>query len=194
MARKRRLPPPATMPPPVERCLSLIEPCATLLTRGFAPVLVRPYGVSYKGPLWIHSASRWDEEIKSNCNIHAYIFYKELGFSKCRPLPLGCVVGRAVLSACDTVTIGYSDTDEEVTDILSYKIYHERGSYGFRYAWKFEDIQFLEYKDRIVMTKTWPGLFRVDPIPTDALQPARPPWTIPPLSTTTIAVDEVSDA
>jgi hypothetical protein len=193
MARKRRLPPPAPIPPPVERCLSLIEPSATLLTRGFAPVLLRPYGVSYKGTLWIHSASRWDEEIKGRCNYHKYELYHELGFTRHRPLPLGCVIGRAVLAACDAVTIGYSDTDEELIDILSYKIYHERGSYGFRYAWNFEDIQFLEYKDRIVMMKTWPGLFRVDPIPTVALQSARPPWTIPPVSTGTTAMNEVSD-
>jgi hypothetical protein len=193
MARKRRLPPPVTMPPPVERCLSLIEPCATLLTRGFAPVLVRPYGVTYRGSLWIHAASRWDEEIKNNCNIHLSILYKELGFSKRRPLPLGCIVGRAVLAACDPVTVGYYDTDEEITNVLSYEIYHERGSYGFRYAWKFESIQFLDYKNRIVMTRTWPGLFRVDPIPADALQPARPPWTIPPVSTGTTAMNEVSD-
>jgi hypothetical protein len=190
---RRRLPAPVAAPAPVERCLSLIEPCATLLTRGFAPVLLRPFGVSYKGMLWIHAARRWDEEIRGNCNTYGSILKKELGFSKHCPLPLGCIVGRAVLAACDPDPVGYSDLDEETIELFSYRIYHEKGSYGFRYAWKFEDIQFLEYKDRIILIETYPGLFPVDPLPTDALQAARPPWTIPPVSTTTISTNKVSD-
>jgi hypothetical protein len=142
MAR-RRLPAPVAAPAPVERCLSLIEPCATLLTRGFAPVLLRPFGVSYRGSLWIHAARRWDEEIRGNCNTYGSILKKELGFSKHRPLPLGCIVGRAVLAACDPDPVGYSDLDEETIELFSYRIFHEKRSYGFRYAWKFEDIQFL---------------------------------------------------
>jgi hypothetical protein len=193
MSRKRRLPPPVAALPPVERCLSLIEPCATLLTRGFAPVLVRPFGVSYMGPIWIHSARRWDEEIKDHCNSYASILHKELGFSKRRPLPLGCIVGRAVLAACDPDPAGYSDLDEETINVYSYRIYHERGAYGFRYSWEFTHIEFLEYKDRIILENTWPGLFRVDPIPTTALHVARPPWTIPPVSTGPTQMDEVNN-
>lgn len=178
MARKKRPPTPEALPP-VVRALGLIQPGATMLTRGYSPDLIMAYGVSYRGPLYIYAALCWNEMIRGLCNKYKYITHKELGYSKKKPLPVGCVVGRADLVSCDPIPEGYSDLDEDITDILAYKIFHEKSAYGFRYVWKFENICYFEYKDRVRIEETSPALFRIEPVDDSALKPAAPPWTIP---------------
>lgn len=179
---KRKAPEPA--PRPAARALGLIQPGATLLTRGYLPAPVLPYGVSYRGPLWIYAGliRKGDEGIRDISNKYKDILYKDLGYSKRRPLPAGAIIGRADLVACDCDTPGYSDLDEEIINLYSYKLFYEKHEHGFMYTWRFENIQYLEDKDKIEIEESYPGLFRVADPAAPALLPAAAPWTLAPVN------------
>lgn len=177
------------------RALGLIQPAATLLTRGYAPELLRPYGVSYRGPLWIYAALKWNDEIAGVSLKYKDILYNTLGYNSKKtklrptenPLPVGAIIGRAELAACDPTDVGYSDTDEECIDVIDgeqktvYIAFFEKSYYTYRYKWRFENIEYFEDRHRVRVEESYPGLFRVESVPTANLIPARSPYVLAPV-------------
>lgn len=80
-------------PAPGDRVLTVRDPWAHLLVTGAKPVENRTWAAAYQGPVWIHSAARYDPD--------GYAWLLSLGIDVPDPreLPSG-IIGRVDLTGC----------------------------------------------------------------------------------------------
>lgn len=112
------------------RAISLHQPWATAMAIGLKTIETRHWNPSYRGPLAIHAAKRWDGETAD--------WWRGLGRGEGFPIkpPLGVVVAVGRL-------VDVKPTEELLTTISD----RERswGNYGpKRFGWIFRDVQALE--------------------------------------------------
>lgn len=97
------------------KCLSLWQPWATLIAIGEKKIETRSWYTSYRGPLAIHAAKKWNKELEDICfepqfrevlephrpNVAGAYFYDDaLEFI----LPRGCIVCFVELIDCFLIT------------------------------------------------------------------------------------------
>jgi hypothetical protein len=104
----------------IPRAVSLVQPAATLIAAGVLRTLYLPWGVDYRGRIYLHASVRWDPINRKVCNTNPYLYaLRELGYGKARPVPLGVIVGHADLVDC--VYIGETELEgDDETDVVSY--------------------------------------------------------------------------
>ena len=111
------------------KCISLIQPWATLILSGAKRFETRSWKTPYRGPLAIHASGRFPSLAKSLC--HKEPFQSALQAAGVRywtELPIGKLLGTVVLEECVRV--------EDVAPTLS----HQELSFGDyshgRWAWQ----------------------------------------------------------
>jgi len=122
------------------RCLSLWQPWASLIAVGQKKIETRHWSTSYRGPLAIHAALKWNGELREICQREPFwTVIREAGYGV-KPLPLGAIIATCRLTDCmrTDVAIEHSIFDRCPP--------HERWfgdfSYG-RWAWILEDVRAL---------------------------------------------------
>lgn len=86
------------------KCLSLWQPWASLLVHGAKKVETRGWALGHRGPLLIHAAKKWDAEIRAICQqepFRSVLEMESFGAAVDCGLPLGMIVGRVNVVACD---------------------------------------------------------------------------------------------
>lgn len=118
----------------VWRCLSLIQPWATLMAIGAKGVETRSWGTPYRGWLAIQASKGFPKECMELCFDSPFCdVLSAAGIGTPRDLPLGQVlcVGRVV----DVVSTNVWTPDKESNE-------YAFGNYGpDRFGWKFEDVR-----------------------------------------------------
>lgn len=148
------------------KALSLTQPWATLVAIGAKQFETRSWSTNYRGPLYIHASKGFPAECRRLCYVEP--FYSTLGEAGYPPgtLPLGALVGTAVLTGC--ITTGravalwseYPDGHDYPSGSLPAK--HPEIDFGDytlgRFAWGLRDAdqlpETIPYKGRL-------GLFEV---------------------------------
>lgn len=98
------------------KCLSLWQPWASLIAIGAKQVETRSWRTKYRGPIAIHAAKVWNQQIETLCKLDTSISSAlrsddeirsrmfdppaEDRLGLVRALPLGCVVAVGVLDMC----------------------------------------------------------------------------------------------
>jgi activating signal cointegrator 1 len=120
----RQKPPPAstTAPPPPTRVLSIREPWATLIVRGYRPVEHRGHRTSFRGRLAIHAAQaidgepfeEWDECESSGGGVGpSYAAMTGIDSTELRSLiQPGCIVGSVELWDCREILDCFDDSED----------------------------------------------------------------------------------
>jgi hypothetical protein len=119
------------------KAITIWQPYATLIMLGLKQYETRCWGTSYRGPLILHAAKRWDEDRERDCDRVAELLREQtftagsLGDEKLRLFytPMGETLGKALgivdLQACSQMHDGGSDFENQV------------GSFGpGRFGWK----------------------------------------------------------
>jgi hypothetical protein len=114
------------------KCLSLMQPWATLIAIGSKQIETRSWKTNYRGELYIHASMRTDKKI-----------LKEKPFSQVLEnidLPNGYIIAKCQLVDC-----------VEMTDELIKQVKEQGNEYAFgdyavgRYAWILDNVELLEY-------------------------------------------------
>lgn len=88
------------------KCLSLWQPWATLLVTGHKRVETRGWPIRHRGPLLVHAAKKWNEELWHLCRTAPFdgaltqAGYTLAGGNPKRGLPFGFIVGRVDVVEC----------------------------------------------------------------------------------------------
>lgn len=123
------------------KALSLWQPWAYLLASGKKKIETRSWSTSYRGPLAIHAAKKWDPQLQAIChtkpfveaikpaNVEFYEFYLR------NTLAFGSIIGTVDLVDCIEMTSSNLPTSPE----------RDFGDYGIgRFMFKCENAQLLE--------------------------------------------------
>lgn len=90
------------------KCLSLWQPWASLIAVGAKTIETRSWATSYRGPIAIHAAKKWNRELRMlslRMPCIAYLATEPTGTHAGEfELPLGCVVALAELWKCEQVS------------------------------------------------------------------------------------------
>lgn len=123
------------------KCLSLWQPWATLMAVGAKRNETRSWATSYRGPLAIHAAKKWNNELSLMCGREPF---REALVRQCdgmiwlaealRALPFGAIV--AVVGLVDCIEI--SPTNAPTGDERSFGDYTPG-----RFMWKTVDLRRL---------------------------------------------------
>lgn len=83
------------------KCLSLWQPWASLITNGHKQIETRSWSTSFRGPLAIHAAKTWNQDLAGLCE--CWPFTDVLPPGDPADLPKGCVIAVAELYDCKRV-------------------------------------------------------------------------------------------
>ena len=132
------------------KCISLWQPWASLIAIGAKRIETRSWPISYRGPLLIHAAKKWDKEL-------AHLCWREPFRSYLHPhgllerMPRGVIVCRCELHGCVQVSeLARTIPDEPERSFGDY-------SEG-RFAWLLRDAEPFE---KPVPYRGMQGLFDV---------------------------------
>lgn len=127
------------------KAITIWQPYATLIMLGLKQYETRCWGTSYRGPLIIHAAKRWDEDREFDCSRVTELLQQQtftpasLGEAGLRLFytPMGDTLGKALgvvqLVDCQQMHDGGSDFENAV------------GSFGEgRFGWKCSSPQIFE--------------------------------------------------
>jgi hypothetical protein len=123
------------------KALSLWQPWAYLLASGKKKIETRHWSTSYRGPLAIHAAKKWNDDLQDICHTKTFVnaikpegveFYE---FYLRSVLAFGCIIGTVDLTDCIEVTASNIPQSPE-RDFGNYEI--------GRYMWICENAQLLE--------------------------------------------------
>jgi hypothetical protein len=122
------------------KAISLWQPWASLIGRGKVHE-TRHWSTAYRGPIAIHAAKRWNEEMVSLCQTEP--FRGALRGMILSPKVFGAIVAVANLTRC--IPTEHISTDGVLGTMYSVDgIDYQFGNYEHgRFAWRFEDIHIL---------------------------------------------------
>jgi hypothetical protein len=113
------------------KCISLIQPWATLVILGVKGQETRTWGTLYRGELAIHAAKKFPEVARRLCQEEPFrSILRRSGFMSGCDLPRGAILGTVQLADCRAIT----DQDQLSLDHLAY-IDRSRG----RWVWRFNN-------------------------------------------------------
>lgn len=114
------------------KCISLIQPWASLVIRGAKRYETRSWETSYRGPLLIAACKKFPADCKTLCLSDPFFTALDLiDPQSVETLPLGCILGRVSLAACLPAAEVQAKLDDE-----------ERAFGDFtagRFAWLLDD-------------------------------------------------------
>lgn len=155
------------------KCLSLWQPWATLIAIGAKQVETRSWRTRYRGPIAIHAAKVWTQQLETLCSLHSTINAclrsddeirrrmfgppAEDRLQVARTLPLGCIVAVARLDMCLPTPRAAPDSGETFTVFDPRRLPDaDPGTYAItptecllgdyapgRYAWVLRDVRRL---------------------------------------------------
>jgi hypothetical protein len=83
------------------KCVSLIQPWATLVILGAKRYEARSWQTDHRGPLAVHASRRFPETARALCRIQPYRSVLEpAGYRHSSDLPTGVVLGTVTLTDC----------------------------------------------------------------------------------------------
>ncbi len=84
------------------KALSLWQPYASLFAAGFKRIETRSWPTSYRGPLLVHAAKKWDRTLERICAEEPFrTFLEKLGVTNPSvDLPFGAIIGQVKIVAC----------------------------------------------------------------------------------------------
>lgn len=90
------------------KALSLWQPWASLMVHGMKRIETRGWYMRHRGPLLIHAAKKWDEDLAELCHLDptyataltACGFTKDLRDTRPKGMPFGAIVGRVEVVDC----------------------------------------------------------------------------------------------
>src|SRR5207245_1453211 len=104
------------------RCLSLIQPYATLVAIGAKPIDTRSWKTDYRGPLAIHASVGFPRDYRILCDLEPFHRVLEAaGIRSWRELPLGAVLCSCRLADCRPTSSADGLRDAEWLDELTEK-------------------------------------------------------------------------
>jgi hypothetical protein len=140
------------------RALSLWEPLPVLACAGYLETLVMAWGTAWRGPLLLHAASVWNNDLRRECNTEPYrSVLVGLGYSRNHPLPTGGIVG--IVDVVDCKPINIYDDEEIIIKLGSDEFRTGRAS-RLRYGWSIVRPRIL---DGPIPCPGRIGLFPIDP-------------------------------
>jgi len=114
------------------KCLSLIQPWASLIIRGAKRYETRSWSTNYRGPLLISSSKKFPDVARQICLQDPFATALDIWDEKSLDtLPLGCILGRINLTAVVPAAEVHAKLDDD-----------ERAFGDFtpgRFAWLMED-------------------------------------------------------
>lgn len=126
------------------KALTLTQPWATLVAIGAKRIETRGWKTDYRGPLAIHAAKGWTEEMVK-LSMRGEPFHSVLtaaGYPLFSLLPRACVVATCVLVDCRPIT---ADSKEWGTNGVLWPLDDQERAFGDyapgRYAWLLADVQ-----------------------------------------------------
>lgn len=125
---------------PTMKALSLWQPWASAIAAGLKTIETRAWKTSYRGPLLIHAAKRWDDE-QQLLDRHFREVFPEYAARMPAQFPRGCLIAQCTLD--DVVeTIGHHPDPLE----------NELGDFSLgRFAWRLSNVKPLNPPVK------WPG-------------------------------------
>lgn len=128
------------------KALSLWQPWATLIAIGAKRVETRSWATSYRGPLAIHAAKRWDEAVRAAAiaNHHIAVAMSAVGLTAWDVLPRGAVVATCELVDCQPTASGVTLDGWIAGGVLWELTPYERAFGDYtpgRYAWLLADVK-----------------------------------------------------
>ncbi len=123
------------------KVLTLWEPWATLLVHGVKIFETRSWETSFRGPLLIHAAKRWEDDQEELCSVPVF----RDAIAECDPLwwcapppeNRGCIIGLVDLIGCRRITPREVQSMASLLTIDALRE-SELGDWtGGRYAWQF---------------------------------------------------------
>ncbi len=117
------------------KALTLWQPWATLVVHGYKTIETRSWSTNYRGPIAIHAAQRWDQELKELCLSEPFrSCLKEINPYRPFNLRLGGIIGTVGLyHILDTGWV-FGDKEKIFVDHTKYDEVFGDYSEG-RFAW-----------------------------------------------------------
>ena len=142
------------------KCLALWQPWASLIVIGAKRFETRSWSTTYRGPLLIHAAKKWDQSLLETCKDAPFCYALKDAVPFLGDIPRGCILGVADLVECwmcDTIALIGSDAYS-----ISLPTGNELAFGDFaqhRFAWQLENVR--RFPNPIPYTGHQ-GIFNVD--------------------------------
>lgn len=101
------------------KVLSIRQPWATLIVKGYKKYEFRTWKTKYRGELYIHASKGVEKNALKN--------FESLGLD----YPVGCIIGKVTLSDCVPVTEEFENNLIKESSLI-YGLSKGRGGYGFK--------------------------------------------------------------
>lgn len=121
------------------KCISLMQPFATLVVIGAKQYETRGWQTEYRGPLVIHAGRKFSEEARALCLQEPFrSALVRAGYRRSSDLPLGALLGRVTIDDCLPTATVLQQLQREAAE-LAFGDFRTA-----RWAWKLSEPEVLK--------------------------------------------------